>query len=206
MTKERQGLDVLKEEISPDNVVAMSETVALLEMKYLIRYIGEPMVQMRNGLYHDIMSKSVSGYTMSDNYDYVQEVAVVLCENMGKRLSDIIGYTKKGKKITVQIHAIHAMNRLINNKFTRMKRYYPLEMIDFEPDLCDANEDSEEQDYTVFDQIVASLNLTENMETALHCRMAGMSFPEIGRILDRATSTVFEYFTKMQQRYRAIYG
>ena len=63
-----------------------------------------------------------------------------------------------------------------------------------------------EQDYTTYDAIIESLNLTENMRIALECRIKGLSFPEIGRILERAQSTVFEYFIKMRQRYTAIYG
>ena len=61
-------------------------------------------------------------------------------------------------------------------------------------------------DYTFYDKIVESLNLTDNMKFALECRIAGLSYPEIGRILERAQSTVFEYFIKMRQRYIAIYG
>ena len=62
------------------------------------------------------------------------------------------------------------------------------------------------QDYTVYDIIVESLNLTENMRIALECRQNGLSYPEIGRVLSRAQATVYEYFIKMRQRYMAIYG
>lgn len=41
------------------------------------------------------------------------------------------------------------------------------------------------QDYTVCDKIVENLNLTDNMKLALECRMAELSYPEIGRILER---------------------
>ncbi|MDE6966274.1 MAG: hypothetical protein K2O94_04780, partial [Clostridiales bacterium] len=61
-------------------------------------------------------------------------------------------------------------------------------------------------DYTHCDEIVENLNLTDNMKVALECRMAGLSYPEIGRILGRVQSTVYEYFTKMRARYVAIYG
>ena len=65
--------------------------------------------------------------------------------------------------------------------------------------------DEVEQDYTEYENVVKSLNLTENMRIALECRIKGLSYPEIGRILSRAQSTVFEYFIKMRQRYNAIY-
>ena len=62
------------------------------------------------------------------------------------------------------------------------------------------------QDYTLYEKIVSSLNLTENMRIALECRQNGLSYPEIGRVLSRAQATVYEYFIKMRQRYMAIYG
>ena len=62
------------------------------------------------------------------------------------------------------------------------------------------------QDYNLYEKIVSSLNLTENMRIASERRIKGLSYPEIGRILSRAQSTVFEYFIKMHQRYATIYG
>lgn len=61
------------------------------------------------------------------------------------------------------------------------------------------------QDYSLYEKIVSSLNLTENMRIALECRIKGLSYPEIGRVLSRAQATVYEYFIKMRQRYTAIY-
>ena len=57
---------------------------------------------------------------------------------------------------------------------------------------------------TTYDSIVDSLNLTDNMRIALECRQNGLSYLEIAAILERAQSTVFEYFIKMRQRYNAI--
>lgn len=71
--------------------------------------------------------------------------------------------------------------------------------------LIEMKEETDD-DYTLCDEIVEKLNLTDNIKLALECRMAGLSYPEIGRILERAQSTVFEYFIKMRQRYAVIYG
>ena len=69
---------------------------------------------------------------------------------------------------------------------------------------CEIEEDVV-KDYTVYDSIVESLNLTDNMRIALECRQNGLSYPEIAAILERAQSTVFEYFIKMRQRYSMNY-
>ena len=59
---------------------------------------------------------------------------------------------------------------------------------------------------TAYDSIVDSLKPTNNMRIALECRQNGLSYPEIAAILERAQSTVFEYFIKMRQRHVTIYG
>ena len=58
----------------------------------------------------------------------------------------------------------------------------------------------------LYEKIVSSLNLTDNMRIVLECRQNGLSYPEIGRVLSRAQATVYEYFIKMRQRYMVIYG
>ena len=200
------NFDVLKEEISQDNVLAMSEIIAFSETRYLIGFMGSRMQKMYADLIADIKHKYETNYALSDSYDLVQECALYLLQHYGKHVYDIIGYTKKGKKITVQIACIKKMTKLITRKWSDCYRSISVD------DLTPNNEPStviqEEisQDYTVYDEILEKLNLTDNMRTALECRMSGLSYPEIGKILERAQSTVFEYFIKMRQRYSAIYA
>ena len=80
-----------------------------------------------------------------------------------------------------------------------------LEFTKEEPEPVYEQPAGEEQDYSRADEIVASLNLTENMNFALNYRMSGLSYPEIAKQLSRAVSTVYEYFEKMRARYSSIY-
>ena len=157
-------------------------------------------------IYADIKHKNELGHTFSDSYDLVQEGALYLCEHYGKYLSDIIGYSKKGKPITIEIACIRKMMKLINLKARDYHRSVSLDALT--PASEPSCEMAEEvlQDYTLYEKIVANLNLTENMRIALECRVKGLSYPEIGKVLSRTQSTVFEYFIKMRQRYMAIYG
>lgn len=204
----RKFLDfsVMKEEISQNNVLEMAELIAFMELRFQIGYWGSRAQKMYANLYGDIKHKNELGYMLSDSYDLVQEGALYLCENYGKHLSDVIGYSKKGKPITIEIACIRKMMKLINLK---TRDYYRSVSLDA---LTPASEPSYEtpeevtQDYTLYEKIVASLNLTENMRIALECRQNGLSYPEIGRVLSRAQATVYEYFIKMRQRYMAIYG
>ena len=197
---------VMKEEISPDNVFAMAEIIAFAETRYLIGYMGTQMQKTYIDLYKDILNKNDVSRVLSDGYDFVQECALWLCEHYGKHLNDVIGFTKKGKKITVQMACIRKMNKLINRKTRDRYRNISLEALSRKSEPTVEMKEEVKQDYEQCDKIVESLNLTDNMRIALECRMAGLSYPEIGRILERAQATVYEYFIKMRARYTAIYG
>ena len=203
MEKEKNAFSIFKEEISQNNVLAMAELIAMAETRFLIGYMGSNMQKMHADLYVDILHKNDLGYVFSDSYDFVQEGALYLCEHYGKHLNDIIGYSKKGKPITIEIACCRQMIKLISRK---IRDNYRNVCYDALTPLYDEIQGEAVQDYTAYDKIVESLNLTENMRIALECRIKGLSFPEIGRVLDRAQSTVFEYFIKMRQRYLAIYG
>ena len=157
-------------------------------------------------LYSDIKNKHNINHIFSDGYDLVHEGVAFLCEHYGEYIHDVIGVNKKGKKITLRTACIKRMMKLINRG---TRDYYRNKCVDSltpkdEP-LIELKEEIE-YDYSHCDEIVENLNLTDNMRVALECRMAGLSYPEIGRILGRVQSTVYEYFTKMRARYVAIYG
>ena len=197
---------VLKEEISQNNVLVIAEHIAFMELRYQIGYQGSRVQKMYADLYADIKHKNELGHTFSDSYDLVQEGALYLCEHYGKHLNDVIGCSKKGKPITIEIACIRKMMKLINLKARDYHRSVSLDALTpaSEPS-CEMTEEVL-QDYTLYEKIVTSLNLTENMRIALECRQNGLSYPEIGRVLSRTQSTVFEYFIKMRQRYTTIYG
>lgn len=197
---------VLKEEISQNNVLVIAEHIAFMELRYQIGYQGSCVQKMYADLYADIKHKNELGHTFSDSYDLVQEGALYLCEHYGKHLNDVIGCSKKGKPITIEIACIRKMMKLINLKTRDYHRSVSLDALT--PASEPFSEMTEEvlQDYTLYEKIVSSLNLTENMRIALECRQNGLSYPEIGRVLSRTQSTVFEYFIKMRQRYTTIYG
>lgn len=200
------NFSVLQEEISPNNVITISELLAFLQTRFLISYMGNRMQKIYAGLYSDIKNKHNINHVFSDGYDLVHEGAMYLCEHYGEHINDVIGYSKKGKQITIRTMCIRKMMKLINRDSRDYYRNTDIDNItdEYEP-LIEMREETN-NDYTQCDEIVANLKLTDNMKLALECRMAGLSYPEIGRILERAQSTVFEYFVKMRKKYTAIYG
>lgn len=207
MKRKILDFSIMKEEISQNNVLEMAELIAFMELRFLIGYLGSRAQKMYADLYGDIKHKNELGYMFSDAYDLVQEGSLYLCEHYRRHLSDVIGYSKKGKPITIEIACIRKMMKLINRKTSDYHRSVSLEALTpvSEPSY-EIKEEEVAQDYTLYEKIVSSLNLTENMRIALECRQNGLSYPEIGRVLSRAQATVYEYFIKMRQRYMAIYG
>ena len=206
MKRKILDFSVMKEEISQNNVLEMAELIAFMELRFQIGYQGSRMQKMYANLYADIKHKNELGYALSDSYDLVQEGALYLCENYGKHLNDVIGFSKKGKPITIEIACIRKMMKLINLKTRDYYRSVSLEALTPVSEPSYEIKEEVTQDYTLYEKIVSSLNLTENMRIALECRVKGLSYPEIGRVLSRAQATVYEYFIKMRQRYMAIYG
>ena len=204
----RKVLDfsVMKEEISQNNMLEMAELIAFMELRFQIDYLGSRAQKMYAALYGDIKHKNELGYMLSDSYDLVQEGALYLCKHYGEHLNDVIDYSKKGKPITIEIACIRKMMKLINHKTSDYYRIVSLDALTPATEPYYETTEGVTQDYTLYEKIVSSLNLTENMRIALECRVKSLSYPEIGRVLSRAQATVYEYFIKMRQRYTAIYG
>ena len=116
MKNKTLDFSVMKEEISQNNVLEMAELIAFMELRFQIGYSGNRAQKMYADLYADIKHKNELGYMLSDSYDLVQEGAFYLCEHYGKYLSEVIGHSKKGKPITIEIACIRKMMRLINLK------------------------------------------------------------------------------------------
>ena len=200
------NFSVLEEKINSNNVETISELLAFLQTRFLISYMGNRMQKIYADLYADIKHKNDINHVFSDGYDLVHEGALYLCEHYGEHINDVIGYSKKGKQITIRTMCIRKMMKLINLNTRDYYRHTDIDNMTPEDEpLIEIKEDIDD-DYAHCDEIVENLNLTDNMKLALECRMAGLSYPEIGRILARAQSTVFEYFVKMRKKYTAIYG
>ena len=202
---QQRDFSILKEEIAQNNVLAMSELITIMEVRFQIGYVGSRMQKMYANLYTDFKHKNQLGYALSDSYDLVQEGALFLCNYYGKHLDEVIDYTKNGKPITIEIACIHKIMKLINRKTSDCYRSVELDALTPAREPCYEIQEKIEEDYTEYEKIIASLNLTENMRIALECRIKGLSYPEIGRVLSRTQSTVYEYFIKMRQRYMKIY-
>lgn len=201
----QRDFNILKETISPQNVQVMSELITIQEIKFLIGYIGAPMITMRNNLLKDFYYKSEPNYQISDSYDLVQECTLFLCKHFGKKLSDVHHIDKKGRKITIEMQAIRCMNKLINRQSRSAKTEISLDvLIERNTPIVEIPVENN-NDYSNVDRIIKNLNLNETQALALECRMNGMSYPEIASVINRAISTSYDMLKFIQKRYRSIY-
>lgn len=200
----RTNFKVLDEVISSENVLEMAEILSLKETKWLISYAGDFMIKINHKLYGDVKNKNNEGYVLSDSYDIVQTVAIFLCEHFGERLDDYYCTTKKGKEVTIKYHCYHLINRVIGTKYRRLIRDVSLEALTRKTEPRTELKTFEEDSQRAVDNTISKLNLTEYYETILNCRMAGMSFPEIGRIVGRQISTVWVALNKIKKTYLSL--
>ena len=166
MEKEKNSFSIFKEEISQNNVLAMAELIAVSETRFIIGYMGNSMQKLHTDLYTDILRKNDLGYIFSDSYDLLQEGALYLCEHYGKHLCDVVGYSKKGKPITIEIACCRKMMKLMSRKTRDNYRNVSLEALTPASEPHIEMQEETVQDYTTYDAIVESLNLTENMPIA----------------------------------------
>ena len=148
------NFEVLKEEINPNNVIAISELLAFLQTRFLISYMGNRMQKIYADLYADIKHKNDINHVFSDGYDLVHEGALYLCEHYGKHINDVIGVTNKGKKITVQIAFTKKMMKLINRKMSDNYRCMCVEAIAPEDEPLIELKEKTDYDYTHCDEMV----------------------------------------------------
>lgn len=203
-TERKRDFKVLSEKIAPDNILLMAELLAIKETKTLVKFMGQHAIRAHATLCTDVFCKNMPDYTLSDNYDIVQSVAAFLCEHYGEHLDDFLYVSKRSKNISTKVECYLIVTRMLCEKYRFRQRYISLDRI-IEKLEYDT-ETAEEEDYSLVDAVIASLNLTKNMNLALEYRMSGMSYPSIAKMLSRATSTIYEYFGKIRARYTAIYG
>lgn len=184
----------------------MSELIAMRETKVLIGYMGYHAEKSHKNLCRDIFSKDVQGYILSDSYELVQNVALLLCNHYGEYLDDFLYTSNRGKAVTLKKECYLIIMRMFCGNYRALHKYQSLEITNERVLPKQEQQLIEEDDYSRIDSIISSLNLTENMSLALEHRMSGLSYPEIAKMLSRAVSTVYEYFEKMRTRYAAIYG
>ncbi len=193
---------VLKEEISENNVLQISEYIALKATKYMIGWAGYPMVGLYKVLYRDILHRTEVDYVVSDAYDFVQTVALFLCNYMGHHLNDIECKDWRGKPISICRYCFRIMNSLLSDVRRTIKRDRLLRnLLDNEEPTVEFDT-YQEKDWTLYDNIVSKMNLDEKLSESLEYFMSSRTSRELEEYMGITHCTVYRRKRKLQQRYK----
>ncbi|HIU99577.1 MAG TPA: hypothetical protein IAB14_00500 [Candidatus Stercoripulliclostridium merdipullorum] len=119
---------VLTEKISSDNVAEMAELIAMRETRAFIGFMGYHAEKAHKQLRRDIFGKNEPGYTISENYELVQNVALFLCSHYGEYLDDVLYISKRGKQITIKMECYLIITRMLAGDYRALYKYQSLEV------------------------------------------------------------------------------
>lgn len=203
----KREFKVLREVISPENVLVMAELIAIKQTKNLIAYIGDNAIKAHNKVYRDVIHKNDEGYVLSDCYDLVQSVALFLCEHFGKHLDDFLYTSKKGRAITIKAECYYIIKRELYKRYSVSIKNFSLESfrnMKDDRDFTETSTDEIEASYDKVERIVSLMNLGEKHITVLKARLQGVSYTQIAAILHCTTASVHCFRYVMQRRYNKV--
>lgn len=212
--KVKRSIGLFKEVITLDNIEPMSEMIAICYVKKLMRFTTTVTLDVFKNLYQDIHCKNNDNYVLSDSYDLVQDVALVLIDNVGKHLNDFHHISKKGKSLSIEEEAERRILNSIERKIHRKKTDIDINLMLNYNCLTYEVEDDEKTYITPEEykkgcenvrNIIDSLNLNEQQKTVLQGRIDGLSFPQIAILIGRTLSTTYECWQKIGVRYMDTY-
>ena len=128
-TEVKRDFKVLAEKISPENVLVMSELLAIKETKTLTCFMGSFAEKAHEKLCCDVFLKDLRGYVLSDFYDMVQSVAAFLCEHFGEYPDDFLYISNRGKRISIKIECYLIIERALCGRYRTAKRCIDLERV-----------------------------------------------------------------------------
>ncbi len=208
MTPEvKREFKVLREIISPENVLVMAELITIKQTKTLIGYIGADAITAHEKVYIDVMHKDDEGYVLSDCYDLVQDVALFLCEHFGKYLDDYLYTSKKGKAVTIKAECYYIIKRELYKRYSVGAKNVSLEAFRYVKDKRDFMETSDEEieaSYARVDKIISLMNLGEKHLIVLNGRLNDVTYAQLAVILKCTTGGVHGFKHVMQKRYNKV--
>ena len=189
--------------ITEDNLQRIAELISLKALKLLCQFSQKAFIKLYKGLIRDVYyADEASTHVFSDGYDIVQTAACFLSEYMGMPMNSIISTDKKGpidikracfKIVNPHIHQYtYLFNKIRSMDLPTEKEYVAPEQL------------HQDQDYSVVEETLERMHLTQGQQDVLDCFMNGMSYRAIANYLDVATSTVLRRRNRIQMIYNSL--
>ena len=195
----------LSDEITAENVKQMGEFIALRAFKPFLRHADSILGNLYKGLIRDINRSNTVRHIFSDGYDIAQTAICFLCEHLGKTLNDVLGTDRRGKILTVKLACFRSVNRSINRVLAHRKRAICIDNV-FESKAAvqfetDTEEHISEDDFTVVNETIEKLNLTDRQKVILRCLMDTNSYSEAARTLSLNKGTIWIIIMRIRKKY-----
>ena len=208
--KYRNEGELFSEPISADNVKLMGEMIALQALRTMKKYDLKIADNLYIGLIKDLHHMTEIDYTVSDGYDCVQTAICFLYQFTGRKVSEIYGKDRKGKEITIKLACYREVDRFIDNLRNRPDRYVQIESIDFtdykalpmDPVNCF---EKEQTDYSKYDELTETLQLSALELAILNCYMNGMRQAEVCAELGIGRGTINHRKASIRKRYHSLF-
>lgn len=143
-TEVKRDFKVLAEKISPENVLVMSELLAIKETKTLTCFMGSFAEKAHEKLCCDVFLKDLRGYVLSDCYDMVQGVAALPLRTFRRVSGRFPVYLQQRKRISIKVECYLIIERALCGKYRTAKRCISLEKVKQELQYI-ADEDTEKR-------------------------------------------------------------
>ena len=190
--------------ISQDNVQRIAELISLRALKMLCQFSQKAFVKLYKGLIRDVYYPDIyPNHTFSDGYDILQTAICFLCEHIGKRMDTVISMDKQGNPVDIKRACFKIVNHQVH-KYTYIFNKFRSMDLPTEKEYIAPEKLYEEQDYSVVDETLAKMKLTQGQQDVLDCFINGMSYRQAAKYLDVAVSTVFRRRIKMQTMYNSL--
>ena len=204
--------ELFAEPIFPENVKLMGEMIALQALRTIKKYDIRVVDKLYIGLIKDLHHMNEVGYIVSDGYDVAQTAICFLYQFVGRKVSEIYGKDRKGKEITIKLACYRKVNHFIDILRNRPdRRGTVVESIDFtdykalpmDPVNCFEHEQT---DYTKYDELVRTLQLSALELAILDCYMNGMVQSEVCAELGIGRGTINFRKASIRKKYFACFG
>ena len=210
--KYRNEGDLFAEPISAENIKLMGEMIALQALRTHKKFDMKVADRLYIGLIKDLHHMGEIDYIVSDGYDVAQTAICFLYQYVGHTVHEIYGKDRKGKEISIKLACYREVDRFINLLRNRPdRRGTVVEYIDFtdykalpmDPVNCFEHEQT---DYTKYDELVGTLQLSALELAILNCYMNGMMQSEVCAELGIGRGTIYHRKVSIRQRYQTLYG
>lgn len=209
--KYRNEGELFAEPISNENVKLMGEMIALQALRTVKKFVMKVSDRLYIGLIKDLHHMSEMDYIVSDGYDVAQTAICFLYQYASRKVSEICGKDRKGKEITIKLACYREVDRFIDSLRNRSDRRGAIEYIDFtdykalpmDPVNCF---EQEQTDYSKYDELVSTLQLSALEIAILNCYMNGMRQAEVCAELGIGRGTINHRKASVRRRYYSLYN